>query len=422
MIQNKVQFREFLKQAALLIVVLFVCLLIPLCGAIFVLTTKWSSNYYFAFYVIFMGPLFLLLCAPLMFMQSIFFWPLVLAVYQSVWTARHRRLLTLLLTSQEAQIPLAPMIREYSYSCFSPYYAKNLRFFANALEQGYSIKDALTKSPGIMRADFVAMLDAAPNDPKTLQSIESALEEEKINYTTQPNLFVRMIYLLGIVYMFVTIAFFIFVFITPKFGEIFYSFDTSFPPLTQFVLNLGRLFYALALPLFFFSALFFLWVCFMIFIHTGLMRWRPIGLRRLFRNMDNARLLRILGTGLRKNVPLQKLMYLYNWSVSWSGYLRNRGKKIDRQLAEGHPWIQTLHKENVITAREVPILESAQQVGNLPSALEDLAMSKMRKQSNDVDDLSKVIYFIMLSVLAVMVGVFVISMFLPLIKLIQSLS
>lgn len=424
MIQNKAQFQEFISQAVLLLIVLTVSVLIPLGGAFYVFVSE--TNAMFGedsiLAMIFFFPVFLIIFFFLSLVMSIFFWPMLLALYQGIWTARHRQLLSLLLTSREAQVPLAPMVREYAASCFSPYYAKKLRRFADALERGFPVKEALTKYPGIMRSDFVAMLDASPNDSKTLQSIENALEAEKINSTSQPSLFVRLIYLLGVIYMFASISFFLFVFVVPKFEEIFWNFDTDLPAMTQLTCLAGRFMFPFVIPFVILMGLFLLWVCFIVLIHSGLMRSRPIGLRRLFRCMDSARLLRVFGAGLRGNLPWKDVTEIYNWSVMHSGYLLTRSQRIRRRILEGHSWIQTLRKEKIISSEEVPILESAQRVGNLSSVLDDIAMGKMRKQSNQVDDFSKVVYFVMLFSLAALVGFFVVSMFLPLIKLIQDLS
>ena len=412
-------YRDFGLEVLKFLGVLLVSILLGILALLIFSRNPWNPGEYAQYLVL----LFFIAFSSLfiLFFSSIFFWPVLFSVWESIRTARQRKMLAMILASLESQTPLAPMVRSYAKAVYSPYYRNKLNRFADVLENGHSFQKALVWFPGLLRSDIVGLLDFDADSPTTLETIQRIFKEDQIRALTHSYSIIRMVYLICVCCMFFHVATFIFIWILPQFDSIFNSFETELPLMTQIVMSLGRLIMQywflfiwplLLLPLAFFAYL---------LIHTDLLSIRPWGLRKLFRNLDAARFLRLLSVGLNRNRPQTEILSYYYRTVR-SGYLARISLGIHRKIDQGQPWIQTLYRAAMIRRDEIPLLESAEKTGNLPHVLEEIAFSKDQAQLRSSEWISKVLFVFCVLAMGALVGLFIVGMFLPLIKLIMELT
>ena len=85
------------------------------------------------------------------------------------------------------------------------------------------------------------------------------------------------------------------------------------------------------------------------------------------------------------------------------------------------PW-QAMRSQRLLTQHEMAALRSAQQVGNLPWALDQLAESLERRISFRWKSWMELLQPVIVIVLGFSVGFICIALFLPLVKLLNDLS
>jgi type II secretory pathway component PulF len=350
----------------------------------------------------------------------IFFWSFILYFWAEMWTVRQRTLLTLLQTAAETNTPFAEIIRAYASGCYSSRFRSRLERFAAMLEQGHSLDEAIKRDPGLFRYDVICML-LGGNDPATLRSMESSINDERDSSPARSMSIIRVTYLFTILAVFFLAFFFIMFSIVPKFEETFKDFDTDLPFLTRQGISAANLFityYYLSGPFVLLAATLF--VVFFI-VQTGVVVWRPPFLRRMFRDTDSAKLLRILSVGLKQNLPISRILPIYRSAVP-SDYLRFKAFRVENDIEKGRSWTESLRRQRIVSAAEASLLETAERTGNLPAVLHQLSGSKERSQLRKDDLTSKLVFIPCILAFVAVVGVFVVAMFLPLTVLTNAMS
>lgn len=365
------------------------------------------------------GPVILL---PALLCQCVlFFWPFLLYFWAGLWTVRRRTLLSLVQASVETQTPLADMIRAYACDCYSSHFRIRLERFAAVLEQGYSLDQAIEWDRGLFSYDVVGMLRLGGDDPATLQSMEDSAQEERNDSPIRSMSIVRVAYFFALVAPLLLVFSFLVYVVIPKFEMIFKDFDTELPGLTVLAIVVSNYFiryWYLISPIVPFVALLF--IVFLI-MQTNVVVWRPPFFRRMFRDTDSSKLLRTLAVGLKHNVPIPNILQVYRHLVP-SSYLQRKAFRMEKNVADGRDWIESLKKQGMLNGPEAALLETACRTGNTVAVLEQLAVSKERSQLRKDDLTSKLVFIPCLLGLGLVIGIFVIAMFLPLITLTCSLS
>jgi type IV pilus assembly protein PilC len=209
--------------------------------------------------------------------------------------------------------------------------------------------------------------------------------------------------------------------IVPEFEKIFVDFDTHLPPLTTIIIsaaNAFAMYWYLVLP---FLPLLVLLAFAYLILQTNAVVFRPFGLRRVFRSTDSAKFLRVFAVGMRHRFAIPAILERYRWAAP-SDYLRKKSVKIQKSVEQGGDWIDAVCRVGFVSRPEASLLTSAQRTGNLSTVLDQLAQSKERSQIRKDDLYSKLAFIPLMLLLGAFVGVFVIALFLPLVKLITDLA
>jgi len=145
------------------------------------------------------------------------------------------------------------------------------------------------------------------------------------------------------------------------------------------------------------------------------------GVWRLFRRYDGALVMRGLALSVRRGLPLPQALALLQESYPLQQVARQLARARE-QVAQGGDWCESLRQTGLIGRADSAVLAAGQRVGNLEWALEEMADSAMRRQTYWVQLLVQILFPALLLVLAAAVFVFVLSVFWPLVSMIQGLT
>jgi len=227
----------------------------------------------------------------------------------------------------------------------------------------------------------------------------------------------------------------IMVFIIPQFVSIFTDFGIELPGLTLFLMNtsdwmVGKASADQPVP----GAFIMLGAPFAVFFLLKLLRKTPPGraaldwlsLRapvfgNLLRKTTIARFTRTLGTLINAGVPiLEAITITQETSGNWV-YERALGKVHD-SIREGESFAEPLRQTKVCDALVVNMIDVGEETGDLDKMLMKIADNYDEEVDVAVGSLVQLIEPLMVVVLGGMVGTIVVAMFMPMVKMIESLS
>ena len=103
-------------------------------------------------------------------------------------------------------------------------------------------------------------------------------------------------------------------------------------------------------------------------------------------------------------------------------WVRRRLRGADSYVKGGVDWIEALRRHRVIRTADAAVLASAESVGNLAWALEELAATVERRLANRVQLVIQTFFPLVVVVLGMVVFILATAYFMPLVNLIQKLS
>ncbi len=350
----------------------------------------------------------------------IIFWPFIFYWLGCVRKVRQQEFLSIIQASIETQTPLGKLVRAYAATKYGAYRTKLSRF-ADAIDHGLTLQQALAENQGLLRYDVQGMLTVGTDDKEVLKALEQIESHHVSHGVFISNTMTRLIYLGVIFLQMLNVSLFLMLWIVPEFKKIFDEFGIALPVMTLILIKVCDFFtdfWFLAVPFLLVAGLILILYLIM---QTGYVSARPVVIRRMFRAVDAARFLRILGMGLKCDTPLPKILAVYSKLVD-SEYLRKKGNRINRNIQSGKPWLEQLRREKIVSRGEERLLETAERTGNLGHMVGELANSKEQRQMVGNDLTSKLVFIPLMLIAGFLVGFLVIAMFLPIVQLITALS
>ena len=232
-----------------------------------------------------------------------------------------------------------------------------------------------------------------------------------------------MLYPVAIIPVAFLIVSFLMYYIIPKFKKIFDDFGTELPGLTigliQFSDLIVNFWYVFGLPLFYVPLVIFVFVTMAEYYGWRVVLQSVLG--RWFIRWHTPDVMRAVSQGVARGIPLDKALIPI---AQHPGPLRLRERlawAID-QIQDGSASWHTLQTAGLLRHDETIVLETAQQTGNLPWALEMLATNIERRSAFRLTAFFEIVRPILLIAMSFVVGIISIAMFLPLVKLLNDLS
>ena len=305
---------------------------------------------------------------------------------------------------------------------------------AELVEGGNTFSEALSNYPKIFNRLFVNMVKAGEAGG-VLELVLNRLAEfvekaEKLKAKVKA----AMIYPIAVVAVAVGVLSYLMVSVVPKFQDIFGDFDITLPKMTAILISTSH------------------WIRSNVyydhFPYVGVLILAPIGLfivikalaktnkgkvivdslklnmplfGELLRKVAIARFARTLGTLINSGVPILQALNIVR-DTSGNEIIARAVGSVHDSIREGESIVAPLRDTKVFTPMVISMIEVGEETGKLPDMLLRVADTYDEEVDTAVAGITSVIEPVLIVFLAVMVGFIVIALFLPLIKLIQSVS
>jgi type II secretory pathway component PulF len=215
---------------------------------------------------------------------------------------------------------------------------------------------------------------------------------------------------------------FIMIKILPEFQQIFWEFGLELPRATLFAIGFADFFttylaapIAAALPLSLLCGI-VVAICYLCDVPV-LRPWSDW----FFRSRRSSHVLRILAVATEQRQPLTEVLHRVAY-VYPSAPIRSRLAPAAAAVNAGADWRDALREARVVTRSEQALLKAAERAGNLPWALREIAKRREKRAVYRVATALQVVYPIVILMLGAFVGFYVVSLFVPLVNLIEGLA
>lgn len=306
------------------------------------------------------------------------------------------------------------------------------------ISSGATLSDSMAKHPRAFNHLYTKMIAAGEVGgvlDLILQRLAEFLEKAA---KLRARIISAMIYPAVVISVATVILLGIMIFIVPKFTEIFDDFDVELPGLTVFLINFSRW---LGGPLLgengnpdqlIPGALWFVLSPLIIYFGMKLIRktgpgkvttdWTMLHLPvvgGLIAKSTIAKFTRTLGTLVNAGVPILDAINITSETTGNFIYARAL-QRVHASVRQGESFAEPLREAKVCDALVVNMIDVGEETGDLDKMLLKIADNYDEEVDVAVASLVSLLEPVMVVVLGVMVGFIVIAMFLPLIKLMQS--
>lgn len=232
----------------------------------------------------------------------------------------------------------------------------------------------------------------------------------------------RFFYLMAVAWVLIFILTFIMLKIVPVFAKMFEEFDLELPKMTQLLVYVSDLFVQFGFLLFF--PIVFLCagpVIYRVVSYFGGMATQVPMLSMVLGRFDTALVMRALALAVRQQRPMSEMIELLIRHYPRRKICR-RLRRARRAIDKGVHWCDALKRARLIRRSDRAVLIAAERAGNLQWALEEMADSNVRRMIYKLQLATNVLFPLFLFVFGLIVAFVVISLFMPLVALIQGLS
>ena len=299
---------------------------------------------------------------------------------------------------------------------------------AQSIEGGSTFSEGLAQHPKVFNKLFVNMVKAGELggvlEVTLTRLAEFAEKAEKIKGKVKAALF----YPVAVLTVAVGIVALLMIVVVPKFEEIFKDMlgDKGLPEFTMLVLNISRFiqhnFIATA------GIVAGIVIAFKLFVRTKFgnrIKDRVLLIIPVFGPVISkvaiSRFTRTLGTLVSSGVPILQSLNIVR-ETSSNVIVAEAVQMIHDSVKEGETIVGPLEASKVFPPMVVSMVDVGEQTGALPEMLMKVADNYEEEVDNAVSAMTSLLEPIMIVFLAVVVGSIVIAMFLPLIKLMDSLG
>jgi len=360
-----------------------------------------------------------LLTGPLAILL-IFIAPAVaLIVYAQHLTTQRRILLSVLAIAAEQDLPLVPALEAFA----GEFRGRGRRWamrLARLLEGGLTLPEAIQASRWTVPEFSGVYAQVGQEIGATGAALREAAATQSWGRSLWNSLAGWVFYVLIVLEFGLVIASFCMIKIVPVFQGIFSDFGLQLPALTRGIIgvaNAAIVFWPLVL-----LAMLGLGALAMACLacEAGWVRWLP-GLDWLLKRSHAAVVLRNLALATERDVPIPAVLQSMS-TIYPSRAIRRILANVADAAGRGHDWRETLQAHGLIRRTDAVLLESAQRAGNLPWALRTVADRGLKRLAYRLQAIVQFVFPWIIFGVGIVVLLFVVGMFVPLIDLIQGLT
>jgi type IV pilus assembly protein PilC len=345
-------------------------------------------------------------------------------VSQKGLTIFTRQLATLI----SAGLPLLRSLEVLERQEKNPGFKWVLGELAENIRSGNTFSEGLSQNPKVFNRLFINMVKAgeAGGVLDTVLNRLAGFMEKSLKIKGKVK--AAMVYPVIILSVAILILIGLLTFVVPKFKSIFDDLlnGAPLPVLTQFVLNTSDLIRNnIIATIGVVAAVVFLFKLFRKtkqgsrIVDRAILTMPPVG--DLFRKAAISRFCRTLGTLLNSGVPILQALNITR-DTSGNTILMDAIDVVHERVKEGEGVSGPLETTKVFPTMVTSMIDVGEETGELPEMLTRIADTYDEEVDNAVAALTSIIEPIMIVFLAVIVGVIVIALFMPIIKIIDTLQ
>ena len=292
--------------------------------------------------------------------------------------------------------------------------------------EGRALSDALARQPAIFSELYINMVRAGETSGKLVEVLRRMATSLQQFADTQAKFKSAMVYPVLVLCVAVMLIFMFMTTVMPKFVEIFKGFDITLPLPTKILIATSH----------FFTGYWWLIIALVIVLILMFNRFKssPSGRRKMdqwkmaapiFGPVVRVNLFsqftRTLGTLLQNGVPVLTALKITEQVMS-NVHLKEAIIKTREGVTDGKTLAQPLAQSKLFPQLMVDLVRIGEETGDVPGALNNLADTYEKEQEIALRVMSDLIGPALIIVMAVAVGLLMMSLFLPMFKLISSIN
>jgi general secretion pathway protein F len=340
--------------------------------------------------------------------------------YMKYMEAERRALLWALALAAERGIPIEHAARAFAKER-SIQLGTRARYLADLLQSGVPLPNALVLSRNPVPADalLAARLGAATGS--TGAALRMSVDFGDSLDAIMRGTIARYFYITALVTAAMCVVTFLMLKIVPVMVRMFSEFELDLPASTELYITLADFFvnyWPLFLPAY---GLVLLMILLGISYYVAWSRYELPGFRRIWLRRDSALVLRGLALAVRQKRELGPTVSMLSAQYPKASVGKRLGRAAE-DIRDGRHWCDALHTVRVLRAADVAVLKSAERVGNLEWALEEMSDSTLRRFAIVFQAVLNTVFPVVIIGFGLFVLFTVLAMFLPLVSLILGLS
>ena len=295
---------------------------------------------------------------------------------------------------------------------------KRLGKVVEKIKSGETLEISLKANPGVVSPEVMLAISLGEPTGKLGLCLEKtpSWNQDFFWIHTLP----RLAYAVAIILFTICISTFQTVFIVPKFQKIFQEFQAKMPLTSEWFFRFSNLlarFWFLLIP----AVLCLIGLILLPILIPRVRWWFPL-VGRIYRVHVQGNLLSMLGISM---LTQEVMPWVLGFLKGSSYFPKPAMRQIDdlaSRMEKGEPFAASMRESGWVPSHMVPLMESAQRVGNLPWALSEAGTQRNRLAFVSSQRLTFTLFPILLLILGLVVGFIAVAMFLPLVELIVMLT
>ncbi len=335
-----------------------------------------------------------------------------------------------LATLQDAGLPILRSLKILEQQQKPGLLRMVIKEVADSVEGGATLSEAMGKHPKAFDKLYVKMV-AAGEAGGVLETILERLAEfmEKAQRLKR-KVVGAMIYPVAVITFAGGIVMFIMVVVVPKFETIFKDFGTTLPVPTQMLISTSNWFATGTPPgwLIVLVSPIFIWLTFKLIKQSeagkfvlDLLKLKIPILGQIIQKTAVARFTRTLGTLINAGVPILEAINITKDTTGNEVFTKALGTVHD-SIREGESFAEPLKSARVVDSLVVNMVDVGEETGELDKMLLKVADNYDEEVETLVGSLVSLLEPVLVIFLGLVVGSIVVALFLPLVKLISSVS
>lgn len=321
-----------------------------------------------------------------------------------------------------AAVPLFKALKILSNQQKNSYFKIIIKNLADLVHSGIPFSSSLLKYPQIFDTFFVHMIKAGEASSDLNIALETIAKYKEREIKLKKKLKTIMIYPSIVIGISIIILSLLFLFLIPKFEIVFNNIIdlNSIPFSTKIIISISHLFTTIILWVICFIALSF---CLIKIIKKSikdnlLLKIPFIG--NIIRDINISLFSRILGVLINNAIPLSEALKI-SQNIIKNDIIRNTISHIHQGIREGETLSFLLEKEGKFSEIAISLIHIGEETGTLSKMLLEIANKFDDTIEAKLEKLTAYCEPLIILILAVIIGLVVISLFLPLIDIMNNI-